>query len=248
MPRRTRKPLVRPRSKVRPVNFALARQRAVSVEKPFEYCNRHSAQTLQEKAYNRIACSIFRHHGLARYQGAWPRALRGRRANSIVVAHPDRRHTPLWVAHRMAKRRVLTTKVGSGFDFTVTERPLWCWVLKNIAPRPHPAAWALCFPMGGALVVPDALFPPQWITIMLGASPGHWLWAFWERWDVLLTLPGLPADLVNHGLSRTLPQSAVLGRHIPTARRASTPIRDSGPPTSEQLAMLSELDRISPAP
>jgi hypothetical protein len=104
---------------------------------------------------------------------------------------------PCWGVARMARKETLSTTHSSG---RTEVRRLWCWDLCRRTRRPsvgfrsrelHPDAWFLCLPSGGALVVPNCVFPLDWTRIRLPGSAGSWLWRYMERWDVLRTLPDL---------------------------------------------------------
>lgn len=94
-------------------------------------------------------------------------------------------------------------------------RPRWRFNFRRTCRKKfpfQPDVWFLTFPHGGTIVLPACVFPPGWRKMRLPKfSPGFWPWKFWERWDILDTLPDLPADLVWQDESVPLP---VKGEHV----------------------------------
>lgn len=70
--------------------------------------------------------------------------------------------------------------------------------LQRLTERAFPQqadCWIVVLPHGGCLLLPRKALPP-WDNIHIRADRGI-LWKYWERWDLLLTLPdGIPPDLV----------------------------------------------------
>lgn len=78
--------------------------------------------------------------------------------------------------------------------------------------RIMPDVWFLMFPHGGTLVLPASIIPHYWKQIRIHQNePNHWIWKYWERWDILTTLPNLPDDLVWH---ESMPTSEAEGDDV----------------------------------
>lgn len=122
-----------------------------------------------------------------------------------------------WGVARMARRTRILRLVGKGFETSERREYRWQWVLHHNGEdrrRSHPDLWFFCFPAGGCLVIPDSVLQPTWVHMQLRAGFRTWLWAFWERWDIITTYPNMPADLV---LPEPQTEAAVPAPPVPAA-------------------------------
>lgn len=63
----------------------------------------------------------------------------------------------------------------------------WC---AHLSRNPTPSVWIVLFPEG-ALIIPSSVTRPTTRTIVIKA---RW-WRYWERYDILRTMPNVPHDV-----------------------------------------------------